>query len=187
MSFAELPFPMTLIRKDLISMSIYSIYRITNLVNNKTYIGWTSRDPFIRYKEHQKFKVSKGQHRSLVSYAIEKHGIDNFEFIVLYQSPDYDHSKLMEQHFVTEAQSLVEQWGYNIDRGGNGHKRSASTIEKHRQKMLGRKQSEEHKRKRAMPGDKNPSYGRTGEKAFRYGKHQSEETKHKISESQKED
>lgn len=144
-------------------MSIYSIYIITNLINNKKYIGWTSRDPNKRYKEHQKTSKPKYQDRSIISIAIEKYGVDNFLFEVLYQSKDYDHSKEMEQKFVLENNCLLENmggWGYNIDKGGNGHKRSPITIEKHRQKILGRKQSEEHKRKRldAIRGENNPRW-----------------------------
>ena len=41
------------------SETIYSIYLITNLVNNKTYIGWTSRDPYKRFKEHQSTRTPK--------------------------------------------------------------------------------------------------------------------------------
>lgn len=162
-------------------MNIYSIYLITNLINNKKYIGWTSRDPLNRYKEHQRTNKPKNQDRSLISYALEKYGVDNFSFQILYQTLDLPHSKLMEQHFVSEHDSLTEQWGYNIDKGGNGHKRSASTIEKHRKKILGRKQTEEHKRKKAdaIRGEKNGMYGN------KKGHPHTEETKRKISESQR--
>ena len=144
------------------SETIYSIYLITNLVNSKTYIGWTSRDPYKRYREHQSTRTPKRQARSAISCAIEKYGVENFEFSIVYQSKDYDHCRQIETHFIAEHRSHVEQWGYNKDLGGTGHKRSAETIEKHRQKLKGRKQSEEHKKKKgeAIRGEKNGMYGK---------------------------
>jgi group I intron endonuclease len=169
-------------------MNIYSIYKITNLTNNKTYIGWTSRSPFARFKEHQKQYNPKSQERSIISYAIEKYGLSNFTFDVIYQSKDYEHSRLIETDFIQQNNSLVEDlggWGYNIDKGGLGHKRSKTTIEKHRQKLLGRKQSEEHKFKKgqSVTGNKNGMYGKTGHDHPSYGKTRTEETKKNISEA----
>ena len=152
------------------SETIYSIYLITNLVNNKPYIGWTSRDPYKRFKEHQSTRTPKTQARSAISCAIEKYGVENFEFSIIYQSKDYDHCRQIETHFIAEHRSHVEQWGYNKDLGGTGHKRSAETIEKHRQKLKGKKQSEEHKKKRgeAIRGEKNGQYN-VGEKHPLFG------------------
>jgi group I intron endonuclease len=167
-------------------MNIYSIYRITNLANNKIYIGWTSRSPQDRFKEHQKTYSSKTQVRSLISYAIEKYGIDNFNFEILYQSQDYEYSRIIETNFIEENNSLVEDlggWGYNIDKGGLGHKRSSTTIEKHRQKLLGTKQTKEHKQKiaDAVRGERNGMYGKNGELHPLYGKKHTDESNRKNS------
>lgn len=163
-------------------MNIYSIYKITNLTNSKVYVGWTSRDPQLRFEEHQKTRKPKYQDRSAISYAIEKYGVDSFVFEVVYQSLDYDHSRQMEVVFVQEYNCLVEHWGYNRDLGGTGHKRTQSTIEKHREKIKGKKQSAEHvaKRSAAVTGSKNGCYGRVGEKHPRHGKKWSEEERQKI-------
>lgn len=123
-------------------MTIYSIYKITNTVNNKVYVGWTSRDPNARFNEHQTRKTAP------INFAIKKHGTENFVFEVIYQSLDYEHSRQIETHFIQEFNSLVEQWGYNRDLGGTGHKRTQVTIEKHREKIKGRKQSADHIEKR---------------------------------------
>ena len=169
------------------SETIYSIYLITNLVNDKKYVGWTSRDPLVRFKEHKSSREPKTQERSAISYAIEKYGTDNFNFQILYQSKDYDHCRDIETFFITENESLVDQWGYNKDLGGTGHKRSQETIEKHRQQISGRKQSEEHKKKRAdaVRGVKNGMFGKTGENHPGYGSTHSDESKEKMSISQK--
>lgn len=164
-------------------MDIYSIYRITNNVNGKVYVGWTSRDPLIRFEEHQKTLKPKYQDRSAISYAIEKYGVDSFTFEIVYQSYDYDHSREIETHFIIECNSLLEGWGYNIDNGGTGHKRTASTIEKHRAAIKGRKQSAEHVAKRKVCGERNAMFGKTGEKHHRYGKTNTELQKQRTSEA----
>lgn len=164
-------------------MVIYSIYKITNLTNDKIYIGWTSRDPLLRFEEHQKTHKPKYQDRSAISYAIEKHGVENFAFEVIYQSHDYDHSRQIETHFIQECNCLAEQWGYNLDLGGTGHKRTTATIEKHRAAIKGRKQSAEHVAKRARYGKDNPMYGKTGELHHRYGKNNSDHQKQKSREA----
>jgi group I intron endonuclease len=167
-------------------MDIYSLYKITNLINNKVYVGWTSRDPFQRYKEHQCTRKPKHQDRSIISYAIEKYGKDNFTFEIIYQSQDYEHSREIETYFIAEHNSTVDNHGYNIDLGGTGHKRSKSTIEKHRKQIKGRKQTEEHKKKKAdaISGEKNGMYRRgdlmAGEKNPMYGNKLSEEHLTKI-------
>lgn len=166
-------------------MNIYSIYRIVNLTNQKTYIGWTSRDPKVRFKEH----LNGNPKEMVIAAAVEKYGKDNFCLEIVYQTLDYDHSREIEGFFINQCNSLTESeggWGYNIDLGGKGHKRSKITIEKHRQKITGRKQSEEHKRKRAdaIRGEKNGMHC-IGEKHPWFGRSHTDESKQKISNSQK--
>ena len=50
------------------------IYKITNLINNKSYIGYTIY-PQNRFIDHQ-----HGRGSVLVYQAIKKYGIDNFEW-----------------------------------------------------------------------------------------------------------
>jgi group I intron endonuclease len=126
----------------------YTIYKFTNTFNGKSYIGWTSRDPSIRYIEHQKTRKPRNQDRSLISLAIEKYRIDNFTFEILCQTEDLEVSQSLETHLIAEHRSHVDEHGYNIDFGGTGKRRSDSTIRKHRQKLLGKKQSAEHVAKR---------------------------------------
>lgn len=166
-------------------MTTYTIYKFTNLINQKTYVGWTSRDPQIRYEEHQKTRKPRNQNRSLLSLAIEKYGIENFKFEILYQTEDLIASQTLETQFIAEHKSHESEHGYNLDFGGTGKRRSEATIEKHRQKMLGKKQTPEHIAKRVLVGEKNPSYGKTGTKASRYGKTLTEDQRKNISDGVK--
>ena len=60
---------------------ICGIYKITNLVNGKVYIG-QSVDIYKRWTEHKDCITSKKGYKPLYR-AFRKYGINNFEFIVL--------------------------------------------------------------------------------------------------------
>jgi hypothetical protein len=158
------------------STNIYSIYLITNLINNKKYIGYTSNKLGHRFNDHCKTTKPKYQERSPLSFAIEKYGKHNFSYNVILQSNDYEYCRLIETDFIIQYNSLTSTQGghgYNIDKGGRGHKRSPETIEKHRQKIKGRPQSEEHKLKKGFKsgnqsGKKNKGKTRTEEQRKTY-------------------
>lgn len=69
---------------------MYSIYLITNKVNSKKYIGFTSRKLQARWKQH--ISSSKNNSKFLIHKAIRKYGISNFEIEIIYQSLNYDHT-----------------------------------------------------------------------------------------------
>jgi hypothetical protein len=82
-------------------MKVHSIYRILNLVNGKSYIGYTSKPPIKRWWDH-KAQIQINTKQRLYA-AIRKYGIDNFRFDVLYQSLDEYHAhRVMEPHFIRE-------------------------------------------------------------------------------------
>ena len=61
------------------------IYTITNKINNKIYVGKTSRDPQIRWKEH----LTDYRHPELpIQRAFKKYGKDNFIFTIIKEVPD---------------------------------------------------------------------------------------------------
>ena len=87
-----------------------SIYKITNKINGKVYIG-QSKNPDRRWKEHcTKHTVYK----SMIGEAIQKYGADNFCFEVLGWFDDYNEK---EKEFIIEYNSLAPN-GYNIAIGG---------------------------------------------------------------------
>lgn len=79
---------------------MYSIYKITNKINGKLYIGYSKR-PSARWYDHKKYacKNKKG----VLYDAMRKYGIENFVFDIIYQSVDGCHTKnVMENYFITE-------------------------------------------------------------------------------------
>jgi group I intron endonuclease len=132
-------------------MVIYSIYKATNQVNGKSYIGFTSNFTHRKYR-HKHYALSK----KIDSYfynAIRKYGWNSFIWEILYQSFDVDHClNVMESHFIREYKTFVgfsDCLGYNTTMGGDGtlgFKEPKS--EKHKNNiskaLTGRKLSNEH-------------------------------------------
>lgn len=96
-------------------MTIYTIYKITNTINNKVYIGFTNNFEK-RIKQH---KRNYKKYDSLLYRAIKKHGLENFKFEILYQSKIFEHTlNIMEPFFIQEYTSREN--GYNMTLGGGG-------------------------------------------------------------------
>lgn len=91
------------------------IYKITNLLNNKCYIG-QSCDIKRRWKEHK-----KPSNDSIISKAIHKYGVENFSFEII---EECEQELLSEREiFYIEKFNSYEE-GYNLTIGGEG-KRAA--------------------------------------------------------------
>ncbi len=91
-------------------MNIYSIYRITNLINNKLYIGFTSKTIVKRFNNHN---------NTAISNAINLYGKENFTIEHLYQSYEDEHTlNVMEPFFIAEYNTFLGE-GYNQTPGGD--------------------------------------------------------------------
>ena len=135
-------------------MNIYSIYKATNKINGKVYIGFDSNWPH-RKNSHKCYHVDG---KTKFHRAIKKYGWENFEWELIYQSKDRNFTLgVMERHFIEEYDTFKK--GYNSTLGGEG--------------TFGKKQSERNKKllSESRKGQGNPNYG----------KPMSEEQKKKIS------
>jgi hypothetical protein len=95
-------------------MTIYSIYRATNINNGKVYIGYTGKTLNERKAQHHIH-----HRKTKFSDALKQHNGANFVWEVIYQSRDGDHClNVMESYFITEYNSY--QNGYNSTSGGSG-------------------------------------------------------------------
>jgi group I intron endonuclease len=98
-------------------MIIYSIYKATNKINGKSYIGFDRNWPSRRYGHKSRAKSTECNYKFY--NAIRKYGWDNFEWQIIYQSKDYDHTyKVMECYFIEQYCSYDD--GYNMTKGGDG-------------------------------------------------------------------
>ena len=90
---------------------MYSLYKITNLLNNKNYIGITNREPKERFAEHKKLSS-----KSFIGKAIQSDGVDNFSFEVLLTEIENKDISNLECEYIKKYNSLLPN-GYNADLG----------------------------------------------------------------------
>ena len=108
------------------------IYRLTNLVTGKTYIGKTVHFKRRMY-EHKHYKSQTYLHNS-----IRKHGWDKFKKEILIDDvPEEDLSNLEISYI--EVENTMVPHGYNLTVGGegkSGHKASKETRDKNKQSAI---------------------------------------------------
>jgi group I intron endonuclease len=107
------------ILKNIINNNIMGfIYKITNILTNKCYIGETKKNnPEARWNEHKR-KIEKGIGCPALQCAVNKYGISNFIFKVLIICFDEDRYKF-EIEYIQKYNSMVPN-GYNLTKGGEG-------------------------------------------------------------------
>jgi group I intron endonuclease len=94
---------------------IYTIYKSVNRKTNQVYIGFDSKWPN-RQKVHK--SASKNGNSKFYN-AIRKYGWDSFDWEIIYQSKDRDHTlNVMESYFIEQYNSF--NTGYNLTLGGDG-------------------------------------------------------------------
>jgi group I intron endonuclease len=165
---------------------IYYIYKITNLCNDKIYIGI-----------HKTQSLDDGYMGSgkLLKAAIKKYGKDNFKKEVLETFKNEKDMIAREQELVTE-EFISSEDNYNIMLGGKfgslernnlsfkGKRHSETTIEKIRSASIGRNHSEETKKKISENNFSKTDPEKQKEHAKKAGSYvRSEEHKRKISEA----
>lgn len=91
------------------------VYKITNLINNKVYIGITTIDPEKRKKQH--FSIKRSGCPRLVK-AFKKYGIENFEWKILDQASTIQELTKKEVNYIFQFKSNNPKYGYNILSGG---------------------------------------------------------------------
>lgn len=91
------------------------IYKITNKVNNKVYIGQTRYTLEFRWRQHQHKKDNTYFHN-----AIHKYGIENFELEIL-EECDIELLNSKEMFYIAKYDSFKN--GYNLTIGGDGNRR----------------------------------------------------------------
>lgn len=92
------------------------IYKITNKINNKVYIGKTEEDPAIRWQQHI-YNMSLGIKYHLYN-AMRKYGLENFTFEILESNLSGDLLSNKEIEYIKIYDSLKN--GYNMTIGGEG-------------------------------------------------------------------
>lgn len=134
------------------------IYKITNTITNKSYIGKTSIGYLKRFNKH-KLNAEKGINRRLYD-SMRLHGVDNFIVTLEYTATTIEELNLKEIELIHKFNTLMPN-GYNMTLGGDGGYTLASWSDDERKELY-----------------KQQALKRTGTKC-------SKETKEKISKAQK--
>jgi len=129
------------------------VYKTTNLINNKIYIGF--------HKSKSKNYLGSGK---ILKQALKKYGRENFINEILEICNSEEELFKREKYWIKHYDSQNRLIGYNITDGGLGGVGS-----KH---LLGRKLSEEHRLNISLNhadvnGEKNPMFGKTHTKEVR--------------------
>lgn len=129
-------------------MKSNEVYKITNKLTNKVYIGITNQGSGARYRHH--WYESRIGEPSPIHRSMAKYGEENFTLEIIDFADTYDELKEKEKYWIKWYNSTDRSIGYNLTEGGDGtfgRIHSEETKEKIRQKALGRKASEETKRR----------------------------------------
>jgi len=171
--------------ESIYSNILYIIYIATNIINNKSYIGFTGN--YRRRKgDHIRLALQGSDACKLFYRSIRTYGADNFVWEFLYLSPNGETClKVMEPYFIS-IYNTHGKFGLNGSKGGE------STYHRPNKHI-----SQAHKNKLSIvfSGEGNPFYGKNhtqktkntisikngGKNHPKYGKHDSQETKDKKS------
>ena len=96
---------------------MYSVYLITNKINNKKYVGITKKGVENRVKQHFNIKPSK-RGLTRLKRAIVKYGVSNFVYETLETDIPDDKAEERERYYIAFYNSYKK--GYNCTIGGGG-------------------------------------------------------------------
>lgn len=150
----------------------YCVYAHINMVNEKMYIGQTIHgdNPNRRWDNGNGYK-----HSPHFYAAIKKYGWDAFQHEIIASNLTSDEANAFEKLLISELDTTNPSKGYNVLPGGDNTTLPNIVKDKIRVKAIERFQDKTN----------HPLYGRVGELAPMYGKHQTDETKKKISDGNK--
>lgn len=170
----------------------WCVYKHTNKINGKVYIGQTGQEV------NKRWKNGAGYVESAYFYsAIQKNGWDNFEHEILKNNLTKEEANELEIYYIKFYNSNNTNFGYNLTAGGDVNILSEESRKKLSNSLKGRKLSEESRQKisESLSEENHPNWGKhlteetrrkisenmKGEKNYFYGKSHTEEFKEKVS------
>lgn len=161
------------------------IYKVTNKVNGKIYVGQTVKD-LDRRKAVHLCNAKVGRHGNYFHNAVRKYGSENFDWEILEECNTIGELNEREEYWIKELKTISPN-GYNLMGGGNNSTHHKETIDKMSEVKKGKTFSEEHRKKMSVA-----SKGKSKSKKHceniaeaRKGKTHSEKTRIKMSEAKK--
>lgn len=108
------------------------VYKITNIVDGKFYIGKTQKTLEERFKRHL---IRKSSPKLMA--AISKYGKENFKIELIDKATSKEELNTKEKYWIEKLMAIEN--GYNLTYGGDGGIPTAETIEKIRVKARNRR------------------------------------------------
>ena len=101
---------------------MWTIYKITNKINGKIYVGQTYRTPEERWDDHRR---EAWRHTTPMARAIVKYGWDNFQPEVIDTAITQKEANEKERYWIAYYQTCIGAYGddakgYNLTPGGDG-------------------------------------------------------------------
>jgi len=99
----------------------YIVYKATNIVNNKMYIGITKQGIIYRISDHV-HSANKQNSNSIFPRTIKKYGIENIKWSIIDYANSWEELCELEKFWIKEFNTCVydNPEGLNIARGGQG-------------------------------------------------------------------
>jgi len=96
------------------------VYKITNIINGKSYIGQTVKILESRFKRHMSL-INKRHHKKLPFYrALKKYGEENFDKQILRVCKCKEEMDIWEKIYISKFKTTNRKFGYNMHKGGRG-------------------------------------------------------------------
>lgn len=118
---------------------VYCVYKHTNKINGKVYIGITSQSPRKRWDCGRGYQKNDHFWR-----AIQKYGWDSFDHEIIVEGLSPDEAFSEEQRLIREYGSQNYENGYNLSSGGEG---GATGVGGENHPMHGKRHSDETRAK----------------------------------------
>jgi len=160
------------------------IYKATNKINGKRYIGRTIKSLNTRISSHLGDALANKYNIHFHS-ALRKYGADGFDWDIIAECDDIDELNRLEIFFIGQYDTYNS--GYNMTLGGEGisgwnhteesNKKNSESHKGEKSSWWGKRHSEETKKKL--------SKGKKGENNPNYNKHPTKETREKMSKANK--
>ncbi len=157
------------------------IYKVTNLINGKIYIGQTTHSVDSRFADYSKSKYS------IIGKAIKKYKPESFKKEIICRCNSIEEMNHREAYYIRLFKTLAPL-GYNLDSGGRNKKLHTLTKQKLSKQARGRpsafKGKKSTEKTRRTISEKNRFNYRTGKVIHPMtGKHHDEKVKNKIADT----
>lgn len=121
------------------------IYLAINTVNDKAYVGQTTKDFHVRRNRHL-WDGAHGTTNSMLHKALRKYGAEVFRWVILERCANLDDLNTREQYYISYLSTLVP-FGYNLNAGGQNAPKHPDTGARISLALTGKRRSVEQRLK----------------------------------------